>query len=108
MLPAHRHRAPSPNHWKWWPIIPVMIFFGILIPGLAAQDAQASTVDNSYNICKQLHSGESLAGIEADLVSRGMSPTDAGTATGENVRTYCPEQTAAVTAQAKAAIEAGK
>lgn len=104
MLPAPRRRAPSPDYWRHWWIVPLMIFCGITFPGLGAQQAHAATVNNTYNVCTALRHGATLGAVESQLAGMGMSSADAGAYTGNTVRKDCPDQTANVTAQAKSAL----
>lgn len=83
--------------WKYWWTCPVMIFVGIVGPGLAGQ-AHADTAGDAAKVeravCSTLDVNATPAGvfgIGKALMGAGLTAREAGQVIGVSVHDYCPE-----------------
>jgi hypothetical protein len=104
----------QPTNWKRWWTMPVLIFAGILLPGLAAPDAHADTSDQSFLtvinsqgisytsvseavaaghlVCQFLDAGYSVNQVAVMVYTNAhLSAYQAGYFTGASVGAYCPQ-----------------
>lgn len=88
------------RNWKWWPVMPVLIATGMILPGLLlAPPAKADPVSNytamaAPAVCSTLDSYPSVAGVtgvvQGVMNDSGFSAYDAGKVVGESVIGWCP------------------
>jgi hypothetical protein len=98
---AAKHKPVKLRDWLW---APLLIFFGILLPGLAAPQAHADRMDSI--ICAVLDDYPTPAGVYGvgiGLIHEGYSAYNAGQKIASAVAIYCPEHMPEVMEFAKAA-----
>nr|WP_207949637.1 hypothetical protein [Mycobacterium eburneum] len=82
--------------WRWWWTMPLLIFVGILGPGLAAAHADPATdfaTRHAADVCSTLDAFPTvpgLIGVMQGVADTGLSDRDAGAAVAESVIRVCP------------------
>lgn len=93
--------------WRYWPTMPLLLFCGILFPGLARADTDVSpravAYANTFHaaVCSTLDDYPSVAGVEGVVLAvmdQGLTPGEAGQVAALSVLGWCPEHTAVLKA----------
>lgn len=105
---------PVTAGWRAWPLMPLLLFVGILAPGACARAGEHPDAGLKYaeqhaaDICIYLDNDDSFDGIDRlghALVAEGLDEFDAGAAIGESVTYVCPHHKPLVRAYVDTGLE---